>query len=99
MIVIDGKAVAITYDFVVGYSNNKPPITLSQEGLAGTETVDLQISNDGGASYKDVSELGVQAQLTVDNTALTVLAPGRYRLNKGVTAGAVTVSLSTMSSS
>jgi len=96
MKVIDGETAAKTYDFVIDNSNNQPPVKLKQKGLAGAETVDLQASSDGGTSYEDVYEAGTQAQLSVTNTDLQILAPGYYRLNKGVTAGGVTVSLSTM---
>jgi len=82
--------------FIVGKGINKEDtdtlqeeeVTVQQQGLAGVETIDVQISYDGGSSWQDLYEDGSQIQLTTTITGLVVTGPGVFRVTKGVTAGA-----------
>jgi len=75
------------------YSNN--PATVIATGLAGVETSDIQLSNDGGTTWADYYAEGSQIQLTATNTAIRINGPGLFRVDKGVTAGASGVFLAT----
>lgn len=89
---IDAQTAAATGVFTLDRPD-EGPVMLSQSGLAGAETVDLQISQDNGSTWIGVTESGSAVQLTLTNTTLQVAAPGIYRVNKGATGGAVTVAL------
>ena len=64
------------------------PITLSATGLATTETVDIQISQDGGSTFANT---GVQLDATTNTKA--IVSPGMYKASKSATAGSVAVAL------
>ena len=64
------------------------PATISATGLATTETVDLQISQDAGVSFANT---GTQLTATTNTKAIT--SPGIFRTVKSVTAGSVAVAL------
>jgi len=70
-------------------------VTLMANNLAGVETGDVQISHDGGTTFTDLYSNGLQMQLLVANTAVTVYGPGVYRVVKSVTAGACGIYAST----
>ena len=62
-------------------------------GLAGAETAVLEKRNVDltFTPYND----GTAAEMVVANPHLRVITPGIYRINKGVTAGAASVEMST----
>jgi hypothetical protein len=65
------------------------PRTISAVGLAGAEVVDLYILSNG-----TFVNTGVSNQLTVSNPVKSVSSEGDFQLVKGVTAGAVSASVS-----
>jgi hypothetical protein len=67
--------------------------TLFATGLTGTETVPLQFTVNNGQTWTDVKSNGSSVELSVSNNAMVLNVPGRYRLNKGVTAGNVSIVL------
>ena len=69
---------------------NAPIMRVS--GLGSGETVDLQMSQDG-STYADVYVSGTQVQLTSTNNSIPIDQVGLYRAKKGVTTGAVLVTL------
>jgi hypothetical protein len=70
------------------------PASFVAKGLAGVETVDVEVSNDGGVTFQTLYLDGVQTQLTATNVMFTLFGPGIYRAVKGVTAGAAGVGVS-----
>jgi len=74
------------------FSVHNAPALLVAGGLAGAETIALMVYN--GTSYqaaKDIAGAASVCSTTFTNIALS--APGDYRLDKGITAGAVSVTL------
>ena len=105
-ILITLQTAAATSDyFIVGHGVNKDvadllvdkEVTVIAVGLAGSETIDIQISHDGGITFNNLYESGGQIQLTTTVSAITIQGPGIFRLNKGITAGAVAAYASTPS--
>lgn len=72
------------------------PATVVVKGLAGAETVDVQVSvsgdPDAAADFVDYYKDGTQVQLTTTNTALSIDATGLYRFDVPAAAGTVTLS-------
>ena len=63
--------------------------TVIASGLAGAETVVIQIKDGSGAWVSTSSS----NNLTATDPVRTITAEGEYRLSKGVTAGSVSCSL------
>jgi len=63
------------------------PCTFIASGLAGAETINIQIETTPG-NYINMFSEGSQLELTATNNVLTVFGPGEYQLVKGITAGA-----------
>jgi hypothetical protein len=70
------------------------PVVVTSWGFSGTDAIDVQFSYDGGTTFVDMYEDGVQTQLSATNNIEAFYAPGIYRLNKGVTTGTVGAALS-----
>lgn len=85
--VTDPGTAAATYEFVV--SSVDTPATVAAEGLAGAEVVDVQYMM--GLNYVNSG-----VQLTVAEPVKKITAVGKYRLNKGITAGAVALHFENM---
>jgi hypothetical protein len=69
--------------------DNIYPLTVAASGLAGNETVDVQIEING--TYVDVYESGTQIQLTETGNIIQINPCGVYRLYKALTVGPVSV--------
>lgn len=67
------------------------PISISAPGMAGAENADVQFSQDGGTTWNDLFEDGVQIRLTATNNMITIFGPGVFRIDKEATAAAVGV--------
>jgi hypothetical protein len=79
--------------FVIGPQEATVTITL----LDGAETGDIQIGHQqtpgAEVTWQDLIRSGTQQQLTATNNAVTVLGPGKFRVNKSATASATSVNL------
>jgi hypothetical protein len=64
-------------------------VTITAYGLAGAETIAVEIYTPAG--YVQYKTGGTSVALSVDDNSIGFDIPGRYRLNKGVTAGAAGV--------
>lgn len=71
------------------------PTTFSAAGLAGAEVIPIEFSQDGGLTWTPLALNGNAVELTALNNMVTVDAYGQFRVNKGVTAGAVSVAAHT----
>ena len=58
--------------------------------LAGAETADIQITHDGGTTWKDYLD-GAAVELTATLNALRLYGPATYRVAKDATASATAV--------
>jgi len=72
-------------------SSGQEGATLFATGLASGESADLQFTQDAGSTWTDMKLNGSVVALTSDDNTVTVFGIGNYRVNKGVTSGAVTV--------
>lgn len=70
------------------------PADVVASGLAAGESVSLDVSIDKGTNYISAYQGGSQVTLTSTDNVKTVNAPGYFRANKGITAGAVGVYIS-----
>jgi hypothetical protein len=64
-------------------------IPVTAYGLAGVEVVAVEVYTPSG--YVQYKVGGVSVELSVDDNKIGFDIPGRYRLNKGITAGAAGV--------
>ncbi len=86
-ILINAATGAASPEFTV--SPEQQRFTVRASGLAGAETITLQ-AQVGGA-FRNENEDDVAITLTATAQTVILNAPGRYKLVKGSTAGAVTV--------
>lgn len=96
---------AIEIGFDTTGSNSRAPLAITRPatfiafGLGTAETVDIQISNDGGTTWEDYYHNGSLQQLTgatsTKTNALTIVGPGFFRADKSSTSTAIQVVLST----
>lgn len=93
ILIASTTAAAISY-FNVSAQNSIPPISLFVTGLAGIETADVKFSADNGVTYASLFEKGLQTQLSVINNHISINSPGIYAISKGITLGAVQISMS-----
>jgi len=89
---IDGLTAASSSDRF-NINSTQEGATLFSTGLASGESADVQFSQDGGATFADLKLNGSVVALTSDDNTVTVCGVGQYRINKGTTAGAVTVTV------
>ena len=75
-------------------ASHEVPAAVHQKGLAGVETIDIMRSTDGGTTFEDYKVGGNVQQLSVDDNSVSIKAPGIYKFDKGVTAGATGVTAS-----
>ena len=61
--------------------------------LAGSETADIQITPDGGATWVDYQYDGAAIELTASQNAIRLYGPMKFRVAKDATAGATGVFL------
>ena len=66
------------------------PATISAPGLATTEVVDVEISQDGGSTFGDTG-----LQLTATENTKVITGPGIYRVGKETSVASVAVALHT----
>ncbi len=64
------------------------PATLSAPGLAGSEVVDIQISQDDGSTFANTG-----LQLTATENTKSVTGPGVFKVVQATTAGSVATAL------
>jgi hypothetical protein len=64
-------------------------VPITAYGLAGVETIAVEVYTPSG--YVQYKVGGVSIEFSVDDNKIAFDIPGRYQLNKGVTAGAVGV--------
>jgi hypothetical protein len=86
---IAAKTAAENQELTVTLDN---PVTLSANGLGASESIPIHYKHDAStyfACYRD----GVAVALTPTNNPVTIYGPGEFRVAKGITAGAVSVSL------
>lgn len=69
------------------------PASISVKGLGAAEVVDLQMSQDDGATWFDAYDAGSKVTLTSDSNQVTVNGPGTFRIYKAATAGVVLVAV------
>lgn len=69
------------------------PATITATGLAAGESIALDISIDSGANFITAYQGGTAVTLTSTDNVKSINAPGVFRANKGITAGAVGVYL------
>jgi len=69
------------------------PVAVFVPGLATTETADLQVTVDNGATFDDATDSNGTIQATASVNSFLVIGPGEYRINKSATASAVAVSI------
>lgn len=81
-------------DDFAAFEANTLPATFIQNGLAGSEAGDIQISHDGGITFQDLYVNGTKQSLTATNTAITVYGPGIYRVDKDSSSGAAGIFVS-----
>lgn len=63
--------------------------------LTGSETIPVAISNDGGTTFPPYSSEGVPIELSLTNTAIRLFGPCIFQMQKGATAAAAGVAMST----
>lgn len=80
-----GAATSEAFTFA---NRDQKPNTIFATGLAGVETIDVQFTVDNGSTWADCYCNGSKVSLTATNNTLWLNVVGRFRLNKGVTAGA-----------
>jgi len=73
------------------------PVTIIAEGLAGAETVALNISADGGSTYIPATDAAGAILLTATSTNVSITSPGMYQVVKTATIAASSVAISTAS--
>ena len=86
-ILINAATGAASPEFTV--SPEQQRFTVRASGLAGAETITLQVQV--GGEFRNENEDDVAITLTATAQTVILNAPGRYKLVKGSTAGAVTV--------
>lgn len=79
--------------FHVGPGERKTVMIAAASGLIVGEWIDLQISADGGLSWTDVYNEGVQVRMDAVSTVLVIDGPGTYRMDKDVTTNTVGIFL------
>ena len=67
------------------------PQTIIANGLAGVETIPIEIWD--GDAWEAVGFEGVATELGVLHNPIVVIGPGEFRINKGITAGPVSISI------
>lgn len=95
-VLIQATTGAATADFTVRSQElAHGPRSIKAFAMAAGDTIDLQMKSEAG-TYEDVYEGGAQVQFAFQSTNIfPVTSPGVYRINKGVTTGAVQVEMST----
>lgn len=86
-ILINAATGAVSPEFTV--SPEQERFTIRASGLAASETIALQALV--GSSFRAENEDDAPITLTATAQTIIINAPGRYKLVKGATAGAVTV--------
>jgi len=71
--------------------------TITATTFAGVETGDIQVGHQqtpgAEVTWQDLFRSGTQQQLTITNNAITVLGPGKFRVNKSATVSATSITL------
>jgi hypothetical protein len=71
--------------------------TITMTALGGGETGDIQIGHQqtpgDDVDWQDLFRSGTQQTLDETNNSVTVLGPGKFRVNKSATAAATSVNL------
>ena len=71
--------------------------TITATALGAGETVDIQIGHQqtpgDDVDWQDLFRSGTQQIITDTNNSVTVLGPGKFRVNKSVTAAATSVNI------
>ena len=67
-------------------------ITITTTALGAGETADVQITHDG-TTWQDLYRAGTLQSLDSTNNAVTVLGPGKFRVNKSITASVTSINL------
>ena len=79
--------------FVIGPQE----FTITATALDGAETADIQIGHQQApgdeVDWQNLFRSGTQQQLTATNNAVTVLGPGKFRVNKSATVSATSITL------
>ena len=87
---IEAKTAAETVANIRVFGANVP-CTLIASGLAGAETIPINISTVDADTYEAVFQGGSQTLLDDTDNVVILDKPGIYQIVKGVTAGAVGV--------
>jgi hypothetical protein len=85
-ILITAKTAAETVELFVPQGMTVP---VTAYGLAGVEVIAVEVYTPSG--YVQYKVGGVSVEFSVDDNKIGFDIPGRYRLNKGITAGAAGV--------
>ena len=91
------QSASITLAGEVGFSALPASATLiiyAASGHTASEYSDIQVSHDGGTTWADVYNDGVQKRLSSTNTAITIYGPGVFRVDKEATTNATGVFVS-----
>lgn len=86
---------AVSGLFRIYKANGRLPCTFVQNGLAGAEAADIQISYDGGTNFVNLYIEGTQQILSATNHTIQINTPGIYRIDKDASVGAAGVYLVT----
>ncbi len=84
---LPGTAVATSG--VKMFSQAMVPGIFKVEGLAGSETVKLQMIKADIVTFEDVTDENGAVQMTATKNTLPLNVPGRYKLSKSITVSAV----------
>ena len=78
---------AVTVEAEAQINNQDVPATIFATNLAGSESVAVLFSVDGGANFEPLAQDGADLVLVPTSNALTILSPGLYGFTKTATVG------------
>jgi len=84
-------AAAQSSSFKVTNRGHATIIIYAASGHTASEYSDVQISHDGCTTFADLYQEGSQIRLDSTNTAVTVVGPGCFRVDKDATTNATGV--------
>lgn len=94
--VMAATAAAATPEFKIGYDRLKSTLVLV--GMQAGDSVPIEVSNDEGATFEQLYEDGVAVVAAYQSrNVIGFNSAGYFRINKGVTTGNISASLSTIS--
>lgn len=86
--IIKPTTAAVTVNVPYPVNNSELPATISATNLAGSETVTISFSNDGGKTFEAAFQEGTAVELTVTKKQLSINSPIYLGIKKSLTATA-----------